>query len=209
MEGGREQNYYPGFVDALSNVVLTLVFVLVIFVFALLMSSDKVAQKMNQVVEAEKAAQEGQLQLDKALAELVRAREQGPKTSGTQQGCLSFSKSDSRQKAEVDMSTLSVIIFFSPHAISVTDNTTKVIENFLEIYRAQANDTKAKFVIEAPEDPDSSSPLMARETQLGRMLNLRNTLLSMKIAPRDISLQNIPPLQQKGGYDWVKIYVKK
>ena len=31
MENGREQNFWPGFVDALSNLVLTLVFVMVIF----------------------------------------------------------------------------------------------------------------------------------------------------------------------------------
>lgn len=57
MEGGKEQNYWPGFVDALSNVVLTLVFVLVIFVFALMMASNKVEQKMKEVVD-EKQKQE-------------------------------------------------------------------------------------------------------------------------------------------------------
>ena len=53
MEGGREQNYWPGFVDALSNVVLTLVFVLVIFVFALVMASNKVEKRMQEVVHAQ------------------------------------------------------------------------------------------------------------------------------------------------------------
>lgn len=56
MESGQEQNYWPGFVDALSNVVLTLVFVLVIFVFALMMASNKVEEKMRQVIDAQKAA---------------------------------------------------------------------------------------------------------------------------------------------------------
>lgn len=53
MEGGREQNYWPGFVDALSNVVLTLVFVLVVFVFALSMSANKVEKRMQEVLKAE------------------------------------------------------------------------------------------------------------------------------------------------------------
>lgn len=53
--GGREQNYWPGFVDALSNVVLTLVFVLVIFVFALVIASNKVERKMQEVVQSQKA----------------------------------------------------------------------------------------------------------------------------------------------------------
>ncbi len=44
MEGGREQNFWPGFVDALSNLVLTLVFVMVIFVLALFYLSSKVSK---------------------------------------------------------------------------------------------------------------------------------------------------------------------
>lgn len=50
---GREENYWPGFVDALSNVVLTLVFVLVVFVFAMAMSANKVEQRMQEIKEAE------------------------------------------------------------------------------------------------------------------------------------------------------------
>ena len=56
MDGGREQNYWPGFVDALSNVVLTLVFVLVIFVFALAMASNKVEEKMQEATKAASSA---------------------------------------------------------------------------------------------------------------------------------------------------------
>jgi hypothetical protein len=47
----KEQNYWPGFVDALSNVVLTLVFVLVVFVFALVITSGKLKQKAAQITE--------------------------------------------------------------------------------------------------------------------------------------------------------------
>ena len=52
MEGGREQNYWPGFVDALSNVVLTLVFVLVVFVFALVIASNKVEKRAEEMIQA-------------------------------------------------------------------------------------------------------------------------------------------------------------
>ena len=214
MEGGKEANYWPGFVDALSNVVLTLVFVLVIFVFALLMASNKVAKKMDEVVAAEKAGKEGQAQLDKALLELERTHEQIPggagKDAGTsQQACLSFSKSDARQKAEIDMGAASVLILFSANAISVTESSTKIISNFVESYRAQNGNSNARFLVESPGDPLSENPLMARETQLGRMLNVRNALMKAKIEPRNISIHDIPPLAQKGGYDWVRVHVEK
>jgi len=64
MEGGRDQNYWPGFVDALSNVVLTLVFVLVIFVFALVMATSKVEESME-------------MRIRKEMAEHVAASEKG------------------------------------------------------------------------------------------------------------------------------------
>lgn len=54
MGEGKELNYWPGFVDALSNVVLTLVFVLVVFVFALVMASNKVGQKVLELAELAK-----------------------------------------------------------------------------------------------------------------------------------------------------------
>jgi len=59
--GGQEQNYWPGFVDALSNVVLTLIFVLVVFVFALSMAAHKVEQRAKEVKEAEQRQQQQQV----------------------------------------------------------------------------------------------------------------------------------------------------
>lgn len=81
--GSGEANYWPGFVDALSNVVLTLVFVLVIFVFALVMASNKVEEKMRQVVEAKNSErvesselQHMKDQVDQLRKELAQAKGQ-------------------------------------------------------------------------------------------------------------------------------------
>jgi hypothetical protein len=52
MEGGREQNFWPGFVDALSNVVLVMIFVVVVFVVTLFYYSQKLAEyKAHKYVE--------------------------------------------------------------------------------------------------------------------------------------------------------------
>jgi predicted Holliday junction resolvase-like endonuclease len=85
MGEGKELNYWPGFVDALSNVVLTLVFVLVVFVFALVMASNKVGQKVLELAElakereAQRVVAEGEMldlrkELRDALAALQEAR---------------------------------------------------------------------------------------------------------------------------------------
>jgi hypothetical protein len=52
MEGGKEQNFWPGFVDALSNVVLVMIFVVVVFVVTLFYYSQKLAEyKAHKYVE--------------------------------------------------------------------------------------------------------------------------------------------------------------
>jgi|AGTN01.1.fsa_nt_gi hypothetical protein len=70
MESGKELNYWPGFVDALSNVVLTLVFVLVVFVFALVMASNKVEQKVIELAQQTERRQEQQIQVEHEVLEL-------------------------------------------------------------------------------------------------------------------------------------------
>ena len=73
MGEGKELNYWPGFVDALSNVVLTLVFVLVVFVFALVMASNKVGQKVLELAEL---AKEREVQRVVAESEMMDLRQE-------------------------------------------------------------------------------------------------------------------------------------
>lgn len=96
---GKEMNYWPGFVDALSNVVLTLVFVLVVFVFALMITSGKVQQKAAQM-DSEKASQDKSsskqvTQLKQELQDTVQAKD---KIAGQ----LSVAKSE-LQKAQQEL----------------------------------------------------------------------------------------------------------
>lgn len=85
MENGRQQNYWPGFVDALSNLVLTLVFVMTIFILALFFISSKVTQgKMEnlcpetraELVKSKNGHDESRKELHAALAEVRLAQEQ-------------------------------------------------------------------------------------------------------------------------------------
>lgn len=220
MEGGKEANYWPGFVDALSNVVLTLVFVLVIFVFALLLESNKVEKKMEEVQASEKATQAAQEQLNQALAEVEKMRQEAAsvdpasKTANgqltqEQQSCLRFNKSDANQKAVIAADGLAILVSFNPHAISVTDDTNKSMHDFIDQVAQKNPGAAAKYIVESPEDPTSNSPLLTKETQLGRMLNLRNALLSNKIEARNIEIHYIAPKMQDNSYDWVEIHVEK
>jgi hypothetical protein len=76
---GKEMNYWPGFVDALSNVVLTLVFVLVVFVFALMITSSKIKNQakhyVQETVEAEESNTKKVGMLNAELNELAAGKE--------------------------------------------------------------------------------------------------------------------------------------
>jgi len=60
MEGGKETNYWPGFVDALANVVVTMVFVLVVFVIALLYFAQNKAKEATATAVAQAEAKAAQ-----------------------------------------------------------------------------------------------------------------------------------------------------
>ena len=89
----REQNYWPGFVDALSNVELTLVFVLVVIVFALMLASNKIEQKVAEISRLADARQmqkavteEEMLDLRRELRETLDALQKAQSLSGSA-GC--------------------------------------------------------------------------------------------------------------------------
>lgn len=78
MAGGststREQNFWPGFVDALTNVVLVMVFVVVVFAISMLGSMLKVTKaKVEQSVAKELEQQSAKVE---ALAGEIRAQAQ-------------------------------------------------------------------------------------------------------------------------------------
>lgn len=80
MEGGKEANYWPGFVDALSNVVVTMVFVMVVLVIGLLYYSQNKAKEMMAAARhdtEERLAGGGKAdpELAKKLAELMKENE--------------------------------------------------------------------------------------------------------------------------------------
>jgi hypothetical protein len=72
---GREENYWPGFVDALSSVVLALVFVLVIFVFALVMASSKVEKKIQEIKQTKAEDKKIELAQKQEIQELQKQLE--------------------------------------------------------------------------------------------------------------------------------------
>src|SRR5690349_22145149 len=57
MEGGKTANYWPGFVDALTNVVIAMVFVIVVLAIALSFAARLMGQRLaEEIVKKHTAA---------------------------------------------------------------------------------------------------------------------------------------------------------
>lgn len=221
MEGGKEQNYWPGFVDALANVVLTLVFVLVVFVFALALNANKVEKQLTEMVEQKKeehakertAEVEKELQqvkqenveLKKQVEEMKKAADDDA-SSPKQQSTVKYSQAMQQQASKDENGDL--IVLFTGSAVSISEITLKTVGEFLAGF-APAGQLNKKIVIEASEDPSAVAVSIEREARFGRILNVRNSLLFHKIPANNIQVRYVEPRQIQGTYHWVRIHVEK
>ena len=203
MEGGREQNYWPGFVDALSNVVLTLVFVIVIFVFALVMSADKVEKKMQQVVEAQEKMKEQSKILQETLElkkenELLKLQlKQDESALEKTHSTAAASSSSSAQTQEVDINVIKTpdnaqkiksigikisgnkIVITYPLAVADLDaKSLETLEKTLEDFKNRLGKRKITINSIVGEEPFSA----AQRYAYYRAINLRNYIISKGVS---------------------------
>ena len=95
MDTGKEQNFWPGFVDALSNVVLVMIFVVVVFVVTLFYYSQKLAEmRVNKLIT------KGQVQVQSGSTRTTPDQVNAPDGSAADTAQL---QSDNRSKsAEIE-----------------------------------------------------------------------------------------------------------
>jgi len=127
----------------------------------------------------------------------------------SQQSMARFSKSeDNTQTTIIDPTSNDLIILFGHGDVTVTDKTTQTIETYLKNARDK-KDGALSLILESSNDPNASSASLSREAELGRTLNVRNTLLGKNILPQAITVQNVEATKESDTYDWVKIHVEK
>lgn len=209
MEGGREQNYWPGFVDALSNVVLTLVFVLVVFVFALVIASNKVERKASEMVQA---AHE-QIKNGDASAIVAALKAELEKTKAENKELKDLQSSSAVEKTTnivlEEKSGLTVIgavtisrqqgkiVIDFPNAVSDLDAPSfDALGQALSEINVDIKTRKAKIL----SFIGSESYSAARRLAYYRILGLRNYLIDKQgMKGTSISTQIVQPKDQKNG----------
>lgn len=201
----REQNYWPGFVDALSNLVLTLVFVMTIFILALFFLASKVTQgkianlcpeAQAELVQVKKDLDESRNALHVALMESRQAQEQ------VQALKKELSRSDVMQKpgslldrrvdikvrkgnktsTETSGSGSVITIRFPAGAVELDDVAKEVIDKALAPLLAGKQQVKTS--LNAVPGPETYSE--GRRLSFFRAVAIRNYLIGKGVSKADI-----------------------
>lgn len=186
MDNPREQNFWPGFVDALSNLVLTLVFVMVIFVLAMFYLSSKVSQsKMEALCPATKTELE---QVKKELQEARKALNIALAQAGQVQARVDVAdkKSPAPLKGKISASAShegsSIIIKFPTGVVELDSEAEQVLDKAIEPFMATGKQVKA--ILNAIPGPETFSE--GKRLSFFRAVAIRNYLISKGVAKANI-----------------------
>jgi hypothetical protein len=186
--GGKEQNYWPGFVDALSNVVLTLVFVLVIFVFALVMASSKIADHVEKRVRSEIETSESSVKEGKGEIYI-----ESDTLDQRKEGAVGIANSDQG------------VVLDYPQGITEMDakSAESLDQNLLKLKKRAAG----AHTIQMRSFVGKESYSAARRFAYYRAMSVRNRLIKLGEAPVKIKISIVNPSKPEDGR--VEIIFKK
>jgi type II secretory pathway pseudopilin PulG len=202
MAGGssREQNYWPGFVDALTNVVLVMVFVIVVFAISIFGAMVKlshaqlernVAERMRQQNQAMQISlQQAQLEVQRqrAIAEQLRQEnEQRVSTSATHTPQTSGNASPHRSKSQpaapvvISGKMPNISVSYAYGVTTLEDKLLNVLDNAIGDFSGAG---QWHVVMEATmAEP---APSEARRLAFYRIAVLRDHLVTKGIPPSHI-----------------------
>jgi hypothetical protein len=121
MEGGKTTNFWPGFVDALTNVVIAMVFVIVVLAIALSFSAQLLAKRMAaRITVLEQQGKATEAQAAASAPELIAKRlAPSAKTSSDPSPNTSIESADDTLRVESKMA--------APIRINVKGNEEKMV----------------------------------------------------------------------------------
>lgn len=186
MESGREQNFWPGFVDALSNLVLTLVFVMVIFVLALFYLSSKVSKTKMDALRPETKSELAQTK--KELAETREALRVALAQAGQVKERVDAGEKKipmlKREKISTETGNAgsSIIIRFPPGIVDLDDDAKQVLDK--AIARLISPGQQIKTSLSAVPGPETYSE--GKRLAFFRAVAIRNYLISKGVAKSNI-----------------------
>lgn len=188
--GDGEMNYWPGFVDALANLVLALVFVVVIFTLALAVIASQVTKRAAAAATAAaKAAAEAQLQVDKEKeSDLVKEIEALRSELLEKEKKLELrAKSDvveapAPETKNVGVSSADLTLSYEPGAYQLTGTALTELDKLMGT--KGSNPASKKFELVAY--PGAGGFSNEKRSAYYRLVTMRNLLIERGVPPGNI-----------------------
>ncbi|MCL4679613.1 MAG: hypothetical protein KJ017_13575 [Alphaproteobacteria bacterium] len=153
--------------------------------------------QMDNVAQVKEKLQQENDVLANEVAELQKVVEQVQKdvSEGTEQAT----------KVGEDNSLL---IIFSNNDVSLSEQTTKVIDSYIEAISEKLKGKKFNVRILTSDNPNAASISLSREISLARSLNVRNVLLKQSVDSSAIEVNYSKPKSIDETYNWLKVMVE-
>jgi hypothetical protein len=199
-----EMNYWPGFVDALANLVLALVFVVVIFTLALAVIASQVTKRAaSAATEAAKSAAAAQLEADKGqAAELLKEIDALKSTLIEKDKLLNLQASSSVREApapeskSVAASSADLTINFEPGAYQIAGDALAGLDTLM---KAKGSNPGSK-TFEIVAYPGAGGFSAEKRSAYYRLVNMRNLLIERGVPAANIktrtAIDNVLPTLQ-------------
>lgn len=158
---------------------------------------DNPEEFQNTSNEAIEKLEEKNVVLNNEVTELKKVLEQvkKPTTEGT----------DQTSKVGEDNSLL---IIYANNDVSLSEQTTKVIEAYIQSVGDKLKGRKFNVRIVTSDNPNAASISLSREISLARSLNVRNVLLKQNIVSSSIEVSYSKPQVIDDTHNWLKVMVE-
>lgn len=187
-EGDRETNYWPGFVDALSNMVLAMIFIVLVLALAISMYAALAAKTTAERIASERVAA-AELRAALAVAKQEAAAKAAPPSSdlpgSPRLRVPATGKSDTVPGARLQRQQNALIVEFEGASVVIDERTAKQLDQALLPAKALLESGTAEVIASAPAGFLTES----RQTSFYRAMALRNFLIERGMAPARINVR--------------------
>ena len=216
MAGGGsdgEMNYWPGFVDALANLVLALVFVVVIFTLALAVISSQVTKKAAAAaVEAAQTAARAQAatdaqkesELQQQIQELKSMLAEKDKLLNLQAKSAIVPAPIPEAKPQLGASAADLTLNYDPGAFQVANDALAELDKLLK--SKGSNPASKQFNMVAYMGADA--PSAEKRSAYYRMVTLRNLLIEKGVPAESITTKTMNDTTLPGLQGQVRLTIK-
>lgn len=205
-------NSWPGFVDILSAVVIMFVFFVLVTASALYFHVITYTSKVK--VEGEIQVEVDQIPIEQIVD---RLKEENSTLKTKLAGLLEeirqtdaqFRESGGEQDVDFEEDGTSLVIFYGQDSITLTEETRKVVHEFIANNVSKHGAENLELVMSASKNERSPIETISRKVAIARLMNVRNEFLETELNKDAIFVKVENPTEIKGQYDWAKLQFRK